>query len=125
VAADLRGDGLRARTVTVKIKDGDFRQRQAGRTLTRGIESDQAVWEVARELLQRLRRARRVGARLLGVTLSGLESPAGPEQLALFDDAPAPDVAETERDRKLSQTVDAIRAKFGRDAIKPARLLDE
>ena len=125
VAADLREDGLRARTITVKIKDADFKQRQAGRTLARGVESDQAVWEVARELLRRLRRARRVGARLLGVTLSQLETNEGPAQLALFDAAPAADVEETERDRKLSQTVDAIRAKFGRDAIKPARLLDD
>jgi DNA polymerase IV len=125
VAADLRGDGLRARTITVKIKDADFRQRQAGRTLAHGVESDQAVWEVARELLRRLRRARRVGARLLGVTLSQFETDEPPEQLALFDEAPAADVGETERARTLSRTVDAIREKFGRDAIKPARLLGD
>ena len=125
VAADLRGDGLRARTITVKIKDGDFTQRQAGRTLPHAVESDRAIWEVARELLQRLRRARRVGARLLGVTLSQLESRDTPQQLGLFDEAPGSTVEETERARTLSQTVDAIRARFGREAIKPARLIDD
>ena len=130
VGADLRGDGLRARTITVKIKDGDFRQRQAGRTLAQAVESDRAIWEVARELLRQLRQARRVGARLLGVTLSQFGDAAGPEQLGLFD-APPPGAdasaaaPESERDRKLSQTVDAIRARYGRDAIRPARLADD
>jgi DNA polymerase-4 len=118
VGADLRGERFRARTVTVKIKDADFTQRQAGRTLDRAIESDRAIWEVARPLLHRLRRARRVGARLLGVTLSQLEDASAPQQLGLFDGTAAPsDVVETARDRQLSQTVDAIRARFGRDAI--------
>ena len=131
VASDLRGDGLRARTITVKIKDADFTQRQAGRTLDRPVESDGPIWEVARELLARLRRARRVGARLLGVTLSQLTSTDLPEQLHLFDDAPADaatgaaPVFETERDRRLAQTVDAIRERFGREAIGRAGSLEE
>ncbi|AHG91539.1 DNA polymerase IV [Gemmatirosa kalamazoonensis] len=127
VGADLRGEQFRARTVTVKIKDGDFTRRQASLTLPRAIESDRAIWEVARPLLHRLRRARRVGARLLGVTLSQLEHASAPQQLGLFDETVvAPDdVVETEKDRRVSQTVDAIRAKFGRDVIKRAGRLDE
>lgn len=126
VGADLRGDGLRARTITVKIKDADFTQRQAGRTLPRAVETDGAIWDVARELLRRLRRARRVGARLVGVTLSQFASTDGPEQLGLFDAVagePAP-AAETERDRALAQTVDAIRERFGRGAIARAGTLE-
>ena len=38
-AADLRGDDLSARTVTVRIRDADFTTRQASRTLRRGLES--------------------------------------------------------------------------------------
>jgi DNA polymerase-4 len=131
VAADLRGDGLRARTVTVKIRDADFVTRQAGRTLADGIESDRAVADVARALLRRLRRARRVGVRLLGVTLSGLEGEAEPaeDQLALFDAATAPASAEppveTERDRALSRAVDALRARYGHRAVLPGTLLEE
>jgi len=127
VGADLRGDRLRARTVTVKLKDADFVQRQAGRTLRQGVETDRAILQVARELLRRLRQARRVGARLVGVTLSQFDAPDAPRQLTLFDDdAPAPnEVAETERDRRLAQTVDAIRERFGRGAIGPARLLGD
>ena len=126
VGADLRGEGLRARTITVKIKDADFKQRQAGRTLSRAVESDRAIWRVSLELFRRLRRARRVGARLLGVTLSQFGDAAGPEQLALFHDAPGPDEpTESERDRSLARSVDAIRARFGRDAVQRAQFLDE
>src|SRR3989442_10925716 len=66
-AADLRDAGLLARTVTVKIRDADFTTRQASRTLPEPVSSDRVVYAVARELLARLRQARRVPARLLGV----------------------------------------------------------
>jgi DNA polymerase-4 len=132
VAADLRGDGLRARTVTVKVRDADFVTRQAARTLDTAIESDRAVAAVARELFRRLRKTRRVGVRLLGVALSGFGEAAAPSQLALFDGAEgdasaagagAPPV-ETERDRRLAHTLDAIRGRFGREVIGPAALRD-
>jgi DNA polymerase-4 len=128
VCADLRGDGLRARTITVKVRDADFVTRQAARTLPAPVESDRAVGAVARELFQRLRRTRRVGVRLVGVTLSQFGEAAAAEQLALFDDvaeslaeAPAPPV-ESERDRRLAHTLDAIRERFGREMIGPAAL---
>ena len=58
VAGTLRGKGLRARTVTVKLRDGDFNTRQHSRTLSEGVQSDGAVYAVARQLLQELLRAR-------------------------------------------------------------------
>ena len=126
VSADLRGDGLTARTVTVKVRDADFTTRQGSRTLSRGVDSERAVATVARELLRRLRRARRVGVRLLGVSLSQLaeEGAGGGAQLALFDEAVADDGVETPRDRELSRVVDRIRAKFGRGAIVPGESLE-
>ena len=126
VAADLREEGLRARTITVKLRDADFITRQASRTLDEAVESDRAVATVARELLRKLRRARRVGVRLVGVTLAHFGDAAGPAQLALFEPAsagPAEGPAETERDRRVSSTVDDIRERFGSGAIGPARLL--
>lgn len=129
VAADLRGDGLRARTIGVKVRDADFVTRQAARTLDAAVESDRTIATVARDLFRRLRRARRVGVRLLGVTLSQFGD--APAQLTLFDvEEPtgAPDglpaaPVETERDRQLARTVDAIRGRFGREMIGPAALL--
>jgi DNA polymerase IV len=119
VAADLRREGLRARTVTVKLRDADFTTRQASRTVPGTVESDGPIYAVARELLARLRQARRAPARLLGVSLSSLRPDDG-GQLALFPGAqPA---LETERDRTVARAVDSVRARFGDAAILPASL---
>ena len=46
-ATDLRGDGMTARTVTVRIRDHDFKTRQASRTLDAPVISDRVILEVA------------------------------------------------------------------------------
>jgi len=121
--ADLRGDDLSTRTVTVKLRDHDFKTRQASRTLDMPVMSDRVVFATARGLLARLRRARRVPARLVGVSLSSLGTDAAADQLTLFerDDN---HLAETDRDRTLARTVDRVREKFGARSIMPASLLD-
>lgn len=116
--ANLRNDGLQARTITVRIRDADFRTRQASRTVDESLASDRALFAVARELLQRLRRDRRVPARLLGVGLSNFSAPP-PRQLGLFDAPKTP--METPKDRELSRAVDEVRARFGRGAIAAGR----
>jgi DNA polymerase-4 len=120
---DLRGDGLSARTITVKLRDHDFKTRQASRTLDMPVMSDRVVFGTARALLARLRRARRVPARLVGVSLSSLAVDAAADQLTLFEREDA-HLAETERDRTLARTVDRVREKFGAKSIMPASLLD-
>lgn len=125
VARDLRGQGLAARTVTVKIKDADFRSRTASRTVDTPLESDRAILAVARELLTTLRARRRTGARLLGVGLSHFATEEQGTQLVLFDDASPEPTLETERDRRLSRAADQLRQRFGHDVIRPGRLLDD
>ena len=120
-AFDLRGDGVTARTITVRIRDRDFRNRSAQRTLDEPVVSDRVIFGVARELLAKLRKARRVPARLLGVALSSLASDPKADQLALFA-AEFDPLAETDRDRTLARTVDRVRAKFGAKGILPASL---
>jgi DNA polymerase-4 len=119
---DLRGAGLRARTVTVKLRDSDFTTRTAAGSTPQGIESDRALYTLARNLLARLRSKRRAPARLIGIAASHfLDGPA--TQLTLFDDASGAPI-ETERDRRLSRATDDLRKRFGRDVIHPGRLLD-
>jgi DNA polymerase IV len=119
LGADLRREGLRARTITVKLRDSDFRTRQASRTVDEAIETDRAIWETARKLLARLRSDRGTGARLLGIGLTRLAAPT-PTQAAMFDEA----TIESDRDRRLARAADAARTKFGRNAVRPGRLLD-
>jgi DNA polymerase-4 len=117
-AGDLRGEGLKARTVTVRIRDRDFTTRQASRTVDEALESDRAIFVVARELLYKLRKARRVPARLLGVALSNFTDPPA-KQLALFEQQSGQ--LETAKYREVSKAMDAVREKFGRGAIAPGR----
>jgi len=115
-SADLRDAGLLARTVTVKLRDADFTTRQASRTLPDPVQADRVVYAIARGLLHKLRRARRTPARLLGVALSQLVPLAAPTQLTLLD-APSDAIAESERDRTISQLIDQVRERFGPDAL--------
>ena len=121
-ASDLREDGLAARTITVKIRDFDFRTRQASRTIELPVIADRVIFGVARTLLQKLRRARRVPARLLGVALSSLTVDIAADQLTLFETREALTM-ETERDRVIARTVDRVRARFGDKGILPGGLV--
>lgn len=115
--ADLRGSGLLARTITVKLRDWDFTTRQARRTLKEPVLSDRVVYGVARSLLTRLRASRRVPARLVGVALSGLVRDRGGPQLELFtrDDR---DQIETGRDETIARVLDTVRDRFGRKSLR-------
>ena len=117
---DLRASGLRSRTVTVRLRDADFTDRQASRTVRETITSDRAVMAVAWPLLARLRAARPKPARLIGVALSGLVDAEAPAQLSLFQREPE-GLADTKRDQALSQAMDKLRSRFGRRAIVRGR----
>lgn len=121
LGADVRAERLRARTITVRLRDADFRTRQASHTVAEGMETDIGIHAVARTLLLRLRAERRTPARLIGVAASNLEG-AGNAQIALFDAESGS--LETERDRRLARASDKVRQKYGRDAIGPGDLLD-
>ena len=118
-AADMRGDGLTARTVAVRLRDWDFKTRSAQRTLPEPVVSDRVILRVAHELLASLRKARRVPARLVGVRLSGLAPAERLSQLRLQTS----DV-ETERDRGLTRAIDRVREKFGRKSILPGGITE-
>ena len=118
--AELRARALRARTVVVKVRDTDFTTRQARLTVEQPLETDRAIYETARELLLKLRKARRGGVRLLGVSLAGFSDQQGIEQLGLFGGGAE---LETEKDRQLSRAVDSVRSKFGAAAIVAGRTL--
>ncbi|MBY0491282.1 MAG: DNA polymerase IV [Gemmatimonadaceae bacterium] len=141
VSTDLRRQALRARTVTVKLRDRDFTTRTAQRTLGSFIESERSVAKAARQLLRQLRGKRRIGVRLLGIALSHFDDePAAHRnlvgtQLGLFAAPPTPasapptaaaeaDPTEGARDRALTRALDRIRDRYGSGAILPARLVD-
>lgn len=115
--ASLRAEGMRGRTITVRMRYADFTDRQGSRTLAEAVESDTAIAREARALLRRLRAERAGPVRLLGVGVSGLVDPEAVEPM-LFTDAPG--AAETERERRLSAAADRLRKRFGADAVRSA-----
>ena len=115
--ADMRGDGLTARTIAVRIRDFDFQTRSAQRTMPEPVLSDRVVLRVAHELLASLRAARRVPARLIGVRLSGLEAQPEADQLSLINRS-----TETDKDRGIARAIDRVRDKFGPKSIVPGGL---
>ena len=121
VGGQLRAKELRARTVTVKLRDHDYRTRQAGSTQPEGVETDRAIFAVAVSLLHNLRHRRRTPSRLLGVGVSNLVRQVPAEQLDFFG---GETVLETERDRTIARAVDRIHDRYGREALRPARVLD-
>ena len=121
IAHDLRVDGLTARTLTVRLRDHDFKTRSAQRAMPSAVVSDRVILEAARELMVKLRSARRVPARLVGVALSHLEPDPMADQLALFESRGP--LVESDKDRGLARAVDRVREKYGDKGILPASLI--
>jgi DNA polymerase IV len=114
VARRLRHDGVRARTVVVKIKLAERLGAGKYRVLTRQAplsapSDDGAILTAAALALWDRHRPRRA-VRLIGVTATGIEGDGEP-QLALFDD---PRRAARAR---LNAALDAIVSRFGEDSI--------
>ena len=107
VARRLRAAGLQARTVTLKVRFGDFRTVTRSATLPDPTQRARVLDSAARELLAKLDVA--PGVRLLGVAASGL-SEASAQQLA-FDDG------DRETHDAAEQVADQIRDRFGAAAI--------
>jgi DNA polymerase-4 len=84
VAERLRADGVRARTVSVKLKLADLRlvSRQVSRTSP--TDDHETIFRAARAALERSHLESHP-VRLVGVSLSGLEHPAPDIQMNLFD----------------------------------------
>ena len=113
VAARLREDGYRARTVTLKARLANFTTLSRSRTQGDPTDLGADLYRTVSELYRSLPGARR-RIRLLGVQAGGLV-PAGAEQLALLH---------PERWGDVERTVDRIERRFGAGTTKPASLLD-
>ncbi len=105
----LRREGMRGRTVQVKVRFADMRTVQRSRSLGGYTDCDQVIFSAARRLLRQCRaRTRRV--RLVGVGLTDLR-PSHVHQQLLFDD-------DVERSRRIDRCLDGLRERFGFDVVR-------
>ncbi len=130
VAGRARRAGVRGRTVTVKVRFGDFRTITRSVTLPAPVDTGPAVVRAAADLLAAVDVG--VGVRLLGVGLANLVDGTAPEQLSLEvvgaagsgpAASPAP-AADGVAWRAVTGVVDEIRARFGAEAVLPGSLAD-
>ena len=116
VAARLRKAGVKARTVSIKVRFGDFSTITRSLTPPSPTDSGIGIAHLAQELLAKVDISG--GIRLLGVGTTGLEEEQH-QQLSLDDVLEGDDRA----DWKLAdEAIDEIRRKFGTDSIGPAVL---
>lgn len=134
VAARVRAHGFVARTITLKLRYANFATITRSHTFPCAQSSGPAFWRQGQALLATLDVG--AGVRLLGLSASGLvpASEAPGEQLCLdLGTGPGPcDVGEegtataqgrSEGWAQASRAVDAVRARFGDTALKPASAL--
>ncbi|NLZ06493.1 MAG: DNA polymerase IV [Phycisphaerae bacterium] len=110
VAQRLRRRRLKARTVTLKLRYGDFRTVTRSETLGEATNLTQVLWETAERVFRQWQQSASGALRLLGFGATGLESQeAG--QATLFPDPQA------EKLERLDRAMDAIRDRYGRRAV--------
>jgi DNA polymerase-4 len=118
VGKKLRGKRIKGSTITLKLKRSDFTQFTKSMTLGEPTQSTDVIYRYSLKLLEEVGIHHKF--RLVGVGVSGFDRAKGrQEQLGLF----------TEKDpRKKSwedaeKAMDAIKDKFGQNAIKRGHLL--
>ena len=112
VATRLRDAGMAGRTVAIKVRFNDFRTITRSITLPTAVDTGPDVVRAASGLLDKIDPS--AGVRLLGIHVSHLADESA-RQLSLDDvEAPSWDDA--------TDAIDAIRQKFGAQAIVPATL---
>ncbi len=133
VASRVRRHSLPGRTVTIKVRFGDFSTITRSATASAPVDTGPSILRMADALLDQIDVA--PGVRLFGVTLSNLmpadEVDGAPHQLSLADMNAAEDGAGPSADAEgpawgaVTDAVDAVRARFGNDAVVPATLVGD
>jgi DNA polymerase-4 len=116
VGSRLRAAGRAGRTVQLKLRYRDFRTITRSRTVADATDVGAEIGALARELLDAVDIGD--GIRLLGVSVQQLEeATAVQEQLPLHETA-----SPAERHAAVERSVDALRDRFGDDAVGRASL---
>ena len=111
LAGRLRREGLRARTVELKVRAADFRTWTRAQSLPEPTDRTEEIRHAAQALFDRTLLKERFPVRLLGVGASKLTRETA-VQGSLFDDGTP------QRQAALDRAVDAIRGQFGAGAIR-------
>jgi DNA polymerase-4 len=112
VGSQLRQQGKRARTVSLKLRYEDFTTLSRSKTLPRPVSSNESIFDAANALLTRIRQAERRPVRLIGVGTSGLVEDV--VQLSL-------EPSRETKSESLSAAFDKVRHKYGTRSLQTGR----
>ncbi len=112
VAWRLRAAGLRAATITLKLRDSSFTTISRQTTLDEPADLTEPIYEAALVLLRREMHGQRI--RLVGVTASNFRDR---EQLSMFGGPEDP------KRHQAAEAMDTIRRKYGERAVTRGRLV--
>ena len=116
VAARLRDHGLHARTITLKLRYGNFETITRAETLPESTQLDGIILDASRRLL-RSHWDRRRAVRLLGVQASGLASVAGQDNLL--------EAGQRQKWSRALAATDRLRDRYGFSSVQLASALTE
>jgi DNA polymerase-4 len=108
VGRRLRQAGVAGTTVKLKLRWPDFTTLTRQVSLSQPTDQDEEIYTTALDLLAKVR-SKGKAVRLIGVGVSGLGAPL--RQLELWGQ-------QSERSRRLQQTLDDIQAKYGKQSIR-------
>jgi len=117
VAQRLRSGGLRARGVRVKLKTAAFRLHTRQVAIEVPADTAEQLLDAARGLLREFDLSD--AFRLVGLAAYDFDEAKNSAQLELFADP------HLERTRRLARTLDAVRDKFGEDALVRASTAED
>jgi nucleotidyltransferase/DNA polymerase involved in DNA repair len=117
VAHTLRRKEVVGRTVVLKVRDNRFETITRSRTLTEPTDLAAEIFEVAWEMYRTRVDFGGRGLRLLGVGVKDL-IPEREVPRTLFPDE------RREKARRAARALDGLTERYGKDLIRPARLLD-
>ena len=111
VGRRLRQAGIAGSTVRIKLRWPDFTTLTRQVTLPQPTDQDEQIYRTALDLLGKVR-SKGQAVRLIGIGVSGLGAPL--RQLELWG-------AQSEKSRKLQETLDKIHDRFGDNSIHRGR----
>jgi len=117
VCHTLRSNGLKGKTVSIKLRYPDFRSISRAMTLERYTASFEPVFQAVRALMAQHYQTG-TAVRLIGVTVSNLKQEAQiVEQQELFGNGA------DDKYQQLNRVMDQINGKYGGDTVRRARKL--
>ena len=118
----LRARSLAGRTITVRVRFADLRSVTRAITMSAPVSATRALADIAEDLVRRVLadHPHEQSISLLAISVSHLEAHADLQlelPLGLPDEARRPGTTKGQARSRADQAIDAIRKRFGRDAV--------